>query len=86
MLLLSSCSQQFEINFSLKFVTLLLTWFSFLFGYEILHLDAQKKISMRPPLNAVETKRAAGCDEQSFIDRKQRGGQRGSSLRKVNVD
>lgn len=41
---------------------------------------------MRPPLNAVETKRAAGCDEHSFIDRKQRGGQRGSSLRKVNVD
>ena len=58
----------------------------FLFGYEILLSDAQRNVSMRPPLNAVETKRAAGCDEQSFIDRKQRGGQRGSSLRKVNVD
>ena len=46
----------------------------------------KKNISMRPPLNAVETKRAAGCDEESSIDRKQRGGQRGSSLRKVNVD
>ena len=58
----------------------------FLFGYEILLSDAQKNISMRPPLNAVETKRAAGCDEQSFIDREQWEGQRGSSLRKVNVD
>lgn len=58
----------------------------FLFGHEILHSDAQKKISMRLPLNAVETKRAGGCDEESSIDRKQRGGQRGSSLRKVNVD
>ena len=49
-------------------------------------LGCTKNISMRPPLNAVETKRAGGCDEQSFIDWKQRGVQRGSSLRKVNVD
>ena len=49
-------------------------------------MHKKKNIYMRPPLNAVETKRAADCDEQSFIDRKQRGGQRGSSLRKLNVD
>lgn len=58
----------------------------FPFGYEILLSDAQKNICMRPSLNAVETKRAAGCEEESSIARKQRGGQRGSSLRKVNVD
>ena len=58
----------------------------YLFPFWILLSNAQKNIYMRPPLNAVETKRAAGCDEESFIDRKQRGGQRGSSLRKVNVD
>ena len=39
----------------------------FLFWHEILHSDAQKKISMRLPLNAVETKRAAGCDEESLL-------------------
>ena len=35
---------------------------------------------MRPPLNAVETKHAAGCNKDKSIDRKQRGGQRSSSL------
>ena len=35
---------------------------------------------MLPPLNAVETKHAAGCDKDKSIDRKQRGGQCSSSL------
>lgn len=43
--------EQFEINFSLKFVTLLLTWFylSFCFvsGYEILLWNGEKKLLFR---------------------------------------